>query len=91
MNRHVKALTLLLAAQLLILVGILLYQQRTTPNPAATLLTLDRAQVDGILIEDDTGKKLKLARTGAGWTLPDSANASSWVFQMPWMIGGWPG
>ena len=25
------------------------------------------------------------------WTLPDSANASSWVFQMPWMMGGWPG
>ena len=25
------------------------------------------------------------------WTLPDSANASSCVFQMPWMIGGWPG
>jgi hypothetical protein len=24
-------------------------------------------------------------------TLPDSANDSSWVFQMPWMIGGWPG
>jgi hypothetical protein len=24
-------------------------------------------------------------------TLPDSANASSCVFQMPWMIGGWPG
>jgi hypothetical protein len=73
MNRHVKALTLLLAAQLLILVGILLYQQRTTPNAAATLLTVDRAQVDGILIEDETGKKLKLARLDAGWTLPDSA------------------
>jgi len=24
-------------------------------------------------------------------TLPDSARDSSWVFQMPWMIGGWPG
>jgi hypothetical protein len=24
-------------------------------------------------------------------TLPDSANDSSWVFQMPWMTGGWPG
>ena len=25
------------------------------------------------------------------WMLPDSANASSWVFQTPWMMGGWPG
>ena len=25
------------------------------------------------------------------WMLPDSANASSWVFQMPWMMGGCPG
>ena len=24
-------------------------------------------------------------------TLPDSAKASSCVFQTPWMIGGWPG
>jgi len=25
------------------------------------------------------------------WMLPDSAKASACVFQMPWMIGGWPG
>lgn len=73
MNRHVKALTLLLAAQLLILVGILLYQQRAATSGAAALLTMDRAKVDGVLIEDDAGKKLKLARGNAGWTLPDSA------------------
>ena len=24
-------------------------------------------------------------------TLPDSTNESSWFFQTPWMVGGWPG
>jgi len=73
MNRHVKVLTLLLAAQLLILVGVLLYQQRTASSAAGTLLKIDRVKIDGVLIEDDAGKKLKLARGNAGWTLPDSA------------------
>jgi Domain of unknown function (DUF4340) len=72
MNRHVKALTLLLAAQLLILAGILVWQQRDQGGASGTLLAVDRATVDGLLIEDDTGAKIKLVRKDAGWTLPDS-------------------
>jgi Domain of unknown function (DUF4340) len=72
MNRHVKALTLLLAAQLLVLIGILVWQQRDQSTGGGALLPIDRATVDGLLIEDETGAKIKLARTDAGWTLPDS-------------------
>ena len=74
MNRHVKALTLLLAAQLLILVGVLWWQARDTANGGGALLSIDQATVDGILIEDDTGAKLNLARRDGAWVLPDSAN-----------------
>ena len=70
MNRHVKALTLLLAAQLAILIGVLLWQQRDVAGGGGQLLTLDRVQVDGILIVDDAGAQLKLARGAAGWQLP---------------------
>jgi len=72
MNRHVKALTLLLAAQLAILIGVLLWQQRDVTAGGGQLLTIDRVAVDGILIVDDSGAKLKLARAAAGWQLPDA-------------------
>jgi hypothetical protein len=72
MNRHVKALTLLLAAQLAILIGVLLWQQRDVTNGGGQLLTIDRVKVDGILVEDDAGAKLKLTRAASGWQLPDA-------------------
>ena len=72
MNRHVKALSLLLALQLAVLGGILLWHQRAASTPTGTLLQVDRAKVDGIVIIDDKGVKLALQRTDAGWTLPDS-------------------
>ncbi len=72
MNRHVKALSLLLALQLAVLGGILLWHQRVASTPTGTLLQVDRAKVDGIVIIDDKGAKLALQRTDAGWTLPDS-------------------
>ena len=46
MNRHVKALTLLLALQLLVLAGLLVWQQRTTQTSSGTLLQVDRSRVD---------------------------------------------
>jgi len=72
MNRHVKALTLLLAAQLLVLVGILVWQQRGAETASGAIIAIDRATVDGVVIEDDTGARVRLTRGADGWTLPDA-------------------
>jgi hypothetical protein len=72
MNRHVKALSLLLALQLVVLGGVLLWHQRATSVPAGTLLSVDRSRVDGLVIVDDKGQKLTLRRGNTGWRLPDS-------------------
>jgi hypothetical protein len=72
MNRHVKALSLVLAVQLAVLAGVLFWNQRAASTPAGALLQVDRAKVDGIVIVDEKGAKLKLQRTETGWTLPDS-------------------
>ena len=72
MNRHVKALALLLALQLVVLAGVLLWHQRATSQPATTLLAVDRARVDGVVIVDEKGQKLTLRKGAAGWTLPDT-------------------
>ncbi|HTK96571.1 MAG TPA: DUF4340 domain-containing protein [Pseudomonadales bacterium] len=72
MNRHVKALSLVLAVQLAVLAGVLFWNQRAASTPAGALLQVDRAKVDGIVIVDEKGAKLKLQRAETGWTLPDS-------------------
>jgi hypothetical protein len=72
MNRHVKALSLLLALQLVVLGGVLLWHQRATSVPAGTLLSVDRTRIDGVVIVDDKGQKLTLRKGNSGWTLPDS-------------------
>ncbi len=72
MNRHVKALTLLLAFQLLVLAGILAWQQRGVATVTGNLVPVDRTKVDGIEIVDDKGARVKLQRGDAGWTLPDT-------------------
>ena len=72
MNRHVKALSLLLALQLVVLAGVLLWQQRGTAQPAGTLLSVDRGKVDGLVIVDDKGQKVMLRKGANGWTLPDA-------------------
>ena len=60
MNRHVKALSLVLAVQLAVLAGVLFWNQRAASTPAGALLQVDRAKVDGIVIVDEKGTKLKL-------------------------------
>lgn len=72
MNRHVKALSLVLALQLVVLGGVLLWHQRATSVAAGTLLSVDRGKIDGIVIVDDKGAKLTLRKASSGWTLPDS-------------------
>ena len=72
MNRHVKVLTLLLAAQLLVLAGILGWQQRHVVTSTGNFLQVDRASIDGVVIVDEKGQQLKLHRGDAGWTLPDT-------------------
>lgn len=72
MNRHVRALALILAVQLAVLGGVLFWNQRAASTPAGALLEIDRTKVDGLVIVDDKGARLKLQRTDAGWTLPDS-------------------
>ena len=72
MNRHVKALSLVLAVQLAVLAGVLFWNERAASTPTGALLQVDRSKVDGIVIVDEKGTKLKLQRTDAGWTLPDS-------------------
>lgn len=72
MNRHVRALALILAVQLAVLGGVLFWNQRAASTPTGTLLEIDRTKVDGIVIVDEKGARLKLQRTDAGWTLPDS-------------------
>jgi Domain of unknown function (DUF4340) len=72
MNRHVRALALILAVQLAVLGGVLFWNQRAASTPAGTLLAIDRTKVDGLVIVDEKGARLKLQRTDAGWTLPDS-------------------
>ncbi len=72
MNRHVRALALILAVQLAVLGGVLFWNQRAASTPAGALLEIDRTKVDGLVIVDDKGARLKLQRTDAGWTLPDA-------------------
>ena len=72
MNRHVKALTVLLALQLLVLAGILVWQQRATTTETGVLLQVERSRIDGVIIVDDKGLKVKLQRGDSGWTLPDA-------------------
>jgi len=74
MNKHVRALALLLAAQLIVVAGVLVLQQRTASAPSGTLIKIDRDKVDGIVIADDKGAKVALHKTAAGWTLPDVQN-----------------
>ena len=72
MNRHVRTLALILAVQLALLGGVLFWNQRAASTPAGALLEIDRTKVDGLVIVDEKGARLKLQRTDAGWTLPDS-------------------
>lgn len=74
MNRHVKALTLLLAAQLIVLVGVLWWPSRDVESDSGALLNIDQAKVDGVLIEDETGAKLNLQQREGVWILPDAGN-----------------
>lgn len=77
MNRHVKALSLILALQLIVLAGVMVWHQRATTAPSGTLLNVDRTKIDGITIVDDKGQKLTLRKSGAGWTLPDAQGLSA--------------
>ncbi len=70
MNRHVKVLSLLLALQLIVLGGILVWQQRVMSKPPANLLSVDSAKVDGLEIIDDKAQKLTLHKGASGWLLP---------------------
>lgn len=72
MNRHVKALSLILALQLIVLAGVMVWHQRATTAPSGTLLSVDRSKIDGLEIVDDKGQKITLRKSGTGWTLPDS-------------------
>ncbi len=72
MNRHVKALSLLLVLQLVVLGGILVWQQRAMSKPPAKLLAVDRGKIDGLEVIDDKGQKLTLRKGPSGWLLSDS-------------------
>ena len=72
MNRHVKALTVLLALQLLVLAGILVWQQRATTTQSGVLLPVERSRIDGVTIVDEKGQKVQLQRGDSGWTLPEA-------------------
>jgi len=74
MNRHVKALSLLLAFQLVVLGGVLVWQQRAASASSGTLIKIDRDKVDAIAITDDKGTKLRLSKSESGWVLPASQN-----------------
>jgi hypothetical protein len=72
MNRHVKALSLILALQLIVLAAVLVWHQRANTAPSGTLLTVDRSKINGLTIVDDKGQKVTLRKSGTGWILPDS-------------------
>jgi Domain of unknown function (DUF4340) len=72
MNKHVKGLALLLAAQLVVLAVVLVWQERASSAPSGALLKVDRNKVDGIVVVDDKGVKLNLQKTDTGWVLPDA-------------------
>ena len=62
MNRHVKALTLLLAVQLAVLAGdLVLESARSVAHRPARCCRSTARKVDGIVIVDEKGAKLKLA------------------------------
>ncbi len=74
MNRHVKGLSLLLALQLVVLGGVLIWQQRAESGPPGTLIDVNRDRVDSIVVVDDKGASLTLQKAAAGWVLPASQN-----------------
>ena len=74
MNKHVRALALLLAAQLVLVAVVLVWQQRTSSAPSGMLIKVDRAKIDGVVIVDDKGAQVTLHKGDGGWTLPDARN-----------------
>src|SRR5262249_44892379 len=72
MNRHVRALAIVLAAQLVLVAAVFVWQERAISAPSGTLIKVDRDKIDGIVIVDDKGTKLNLHKVDAGWVLPDA-------------------
>jgi hypothetical protein len=67
-------LALLLAAQLVVLAVVFVWQDRATSAPSGALLKIDRDKIDNVVIVDDKGTKLNLHKAESGWVLPDAKN-----------------
>jgi len=71
MQKTLRILAILLAAQLLLALGLNLGGPRLAAHPAdAPLLDLAGRTVDGITLEGGEGESLTLSKTGDGWVLP---------------------
>jgi hypothetical protein len=70
MDRRIPALAILLAAQLLLTVGVLWWRNADDGGRPGELITFDREAVDRITIDDGDGKSLTLQKSADGWVLP---------------------
>ena len=73
MNKTVKILAIVLAAQLLLAVGIGLSDRGVSAgNEPVALVSFDAEKIDRITLEGPDDAKVTLARSGGNWVLPDS-------------------
>ena len=84
MNKAVKILSILLAAQLIFVLGTHLSSQKADGLPSAALMDPDTLMSEEIIINGE-GSETKLIKTEDGWQLPDYGNlpaSSSKVAQL---------
>lgn len=97
MNKTIKILSVLLAAQVALVAGLWLNDLGANEEaPIATLLDVDFKQVDNIVIEGD-GKTAVLAKSAAGWALPEHGDlpatedkVADFLDKLKGLKGGWP-
>jgi hypothetical protein len=70
MDRRIPTLAIVLAVQLVLTIVVTWWQSESHAKDAKPFLTVDRAAIDRITIDDGDGKSLVIAKAGDGWTLP---------------------
>lgn len=70
MHRHLPALAVALALQLILVVGVTWWRSAESADEAKPFLVFDRAEVNHITIDEGDDKSLVLEKQVSGWTLP---------------------
>jgi len=99
MNKHLSILVVLLGVQLLLIVGMVVFDHRASADASDTFLNLGDQEVDGVTIEGPEGESVVLHRIDGRWmveaqdSLPaDSKKVTAMLEKLrrakaPWPVG----